>query len=122
MFRHVSAYGWWFDATWPSQGLPRGTFILVYGCYVKLLESVGFDPRTSLHTTPSQRPFRPTDYQLCLVIYTNSYIFKFKLYDRWRGVGPGLSPGPRSLFCTYNICHIPYPPWNGHVKLYIFIV
>jgi hypothetical protein len=29
MFRHVSAYGWWFDATWPSQGLPRGTFILV---------------------------------------------------------------------------------------------
>jgi hypothetical protein len=29
VFRHVAVCGWWFGATWPSHGLPRGTFILV---------------------------------------------------------------------------------------------
>jgi hypothetical protein len=55
MFRHVSACGWWFGATWPSHGLPRGTFILVV-VNQNVLESVGFDPRTSPPHKPSQHP------------------------------------------------------------------
>jgi hypothetical protein len=106
MFRHVSAYGWWFDATWPSQGLPRGTFILVYGCYVKLLESVGFDPRTSLHTTPSQRPSDQRTIN-CALLYIQIHIYlSLKFVTVGGGSGRGLAPARGRLIAHMTIPYI----------------
>jgi hypothetical protein len=45
--------GEWKGATWPNEGLPRGTRLLAVGlmfCLLKFYGSVGFDPRTSPHS------------------------------------------------------------------------
>jgi hypothetical protein len=42
----------WKGATWPNEGLPHGTHLLVVGLwlvYQNFYGSVGFDSRTSLH-------------------------------------------------------------------------
>jgi hypothetical protein len=57
----------WLDATWPNQGLPRGTLVVVVNCcLLKCMESVGFDPRTSPPHNTSQTPItnRATTYAL----------------------------------------------------------
>jgi hypothetical protein len=75
MFRHMSTYGWWFDATWPSQGLPCGTFILVV--VIKIFWSPwGSTPGPPHHVKTSQHP--PDHYTaacfllyICVLIYFN---------------------------------------------------
>jgi hypothetical protein len=73
-------------------------------CFVckNILEFVGFDPWTSPPHSTFTKSVRPTDHRLCLYMYTSSYIFEFKLCDSWQGVGPGLSPGPRSFCFVYD--------------------
>jgi hypothetical protein len=44
---------------------------------------------------------RPLHHHLLLVIYMNIYVFKFGVCRFWRGVGPGLSPGPWSCGLLY---------------------
>jgi hypothetical protein len=55
---------------------------------------------------------RPMGYTLCIVIYMYLIVFKFKVCDRWRGVGPGLSPSPWS-FVRICPCHIIFHPTVG---------
>jgi hypothetical protein len=101
MCRHVSAYSWWFDATWPSQGMPRGTFILVV--VIKIFWSPwgstpGPPPPCKAFTTSA----RPLHRHLFLVIYVCIIVFKFTYICIWREVGSGLGPGPWFCFKTYD--------------------
>jgi hypothetical protein len=55
VFQHMSACGWWFGATWPSHGLPRGTPLLAFGLFVKMYwSSWGSTPRPPHRIAPSQ--------------------------------------------------------------------
>jgi hypothetical protein len=89
----------WLGATWPNQRLPRGTPVFVNLVLVsKVLESTGFEPVTS----PYVKAFVDSDCQrtivLVLVICTNSHVFKVNVLCIARGVGPGLSPDPGSMY------------------------
>ena len=44
----------------------------------------------------------PLAHTVVLVMYTRFYVFKFMLCNIWWGVGPGLSPDPRS----YHLLHV----------------
>jgi hypothetical protein len=77
-------------------------FIWFLVCKI-LLESVGFDPRTSPRHIAFKNSDRPIDHTLFLILYVSSIVFQFELCDRWQGVGPGLSPGPRSFDCYVTV-------------------
>jgi hypothetical protein len=55
---------------------------------------------------------RPMGYTLYVVIYMYLIVFKFKVCDRWQGVGLGLSPDPWSFFRICP-CHIIFHPTIG---------
>jgi hypothetical protein len=88
MCRHVSAYGWWFDATWLSQGLPHGTFILVV--VIKIFWSPWVRPPDLLHhVKASQHPLNHCTatcslLYMCVLLFLNSHIF---VYGRRSGLG-----------------------------------
>ena len=50
----------WYEGMWPNPWVPRVPRWLVHYCYIKLWESVGFDPRTSPHYGMSLH-IRPTN-------------------------------------------------------------
>ena len=65
------------------------------------MEAVGFDPQTSPPPYAFTKTVRPTDHGLLLNMYMRWFIFKIKVCNHWRGVGPGLSPGPWSFLIAY---------------------
>jgi hypothetical protein len=113
-----------------NQNVTRGIFWTMIGCHVaqswaatwhpgisywfvcqNILESVGFDPRTSPPHRAFTKSARPTDHRLRLVMYASYYVFEFTYCNVWRGVGPGLSPDPRS----YRLLHVT-------IYIYIYIL
>jgi hypothetical protein len=76
----------WLDATWPNQGLPRGILIVVVILVCKiLLESMGFDPRTSHTGYALLKSVRPLYHPLVLMNHMVSNIFEFAYGCKWWG-------------------------------------
>jgi hypothetical protein len=97
ILRHVVVFGWLYGATWPSHGLPRGTLLLVVG--LKFMESVGIEPQTSPPVQTFAKSALPTYHIVLLVKYMVLNIFKFKLFNSWRGgSGWGLAPTPNRVY------------------------
>jgi hypothetical protein len=84
----------WKGATWPNEGLPRGTPILAndfWFVYQNFLEAAGFDTRTStcykrLHNCPIANA---PHYLLYYKTHSITYIVWF--YAHKGGEGPALS-------------------------------
>jgi hypothetical protein len=83
---------------------PRGTLGLTIWSYKIYMEAAGFDPRTSPPVSALTYFCQPLFLSLILERYTDLFIFKLNIWYWWRGVGPGLSPGPRFLHTPYDLC------------------
>jgi hypothetical protein len=96
-------FGQWYGATWPSHGLPRGTPILAVGLLIKILWSLwGSNPGPPHWCKYLAMATLPACHTLFLINYMICKLYKFDLYVCRRRVGPGLSPGPRFCYITYD--------------------
>jgi hypothetical protein len=78
-------------ATWhPAIGL---------GVYQNFMESMGVEPRPPLWLCSLVVFGLPLAHTVVFIMYVAKYVFEFDLSLIWRGVGPGLSPGPW-LYCV----------------------
>jgi hypothetical protein len=92
----MASSGW---MTWPNHGLPRGTPSLANEGYVKIF----WGPGDSNPEPPPHYAFaltlRPAYHYMLLVMEATGFVCNLVCCVFRRGVGLGLSPGPRSFRC-----------------------